>query len=103
VSVQEQNAIQAANQYLEFMPFSRKGLIQQLSSTAGDGYPLAVATAAVDSLTVNYNDQAAKSAAQYLQTMSFSCNGLIQQLSSDAGAGFTQAQAVYGAGQTGIC
>jgi hypothetical protein len=100
---EEQNAINAAQQYLQTMPFSREGLIQQLSSSAGAGYPVAVATEAVDSLNINYNDQATRAAQQYLQTMPFSCQGLIQQLESCAGAGYTNAQAVYGVDQTGLC
>jgi hypothetical protein len=100
--VEEQNAIKAANQYLESSAFSRKGLIQQLSADAGSGFPLAVATHAVDSLNINYNEQAAKAAKQYLESSAFSRNGLIQQLDSDAGSGFTYAQAVYGVDHAGL-
>lgn len=57
--LQERNAIRAAKQYLALgMGFSQAGLIQQLSSSAGDGYPLAIATATVDSLNVNWDAQA---------------------------------------------
>jgi hypothetical protein len=104
LSVPEQNAVTAAQQYLaEGSGFSQAGLIQQLSSSAGDGYPLAVATAAVDSLTVNWNAQAVLAAKGYLQTSSFSCSGMEQQLDSAAGSQFTEAQAVYGATQAGLC
>jgi Host cell surface-exposed lipoprotein len=99
----QQNAIQAAKDYLSTSAFSRLGLIQQLSSKAGSGYPLADATFAVDSLQEDWNAQAASSAKEYLSTQSFSCNGLIQQLSSSAGAQFTAAQAEYGAKAAGIC
>lgn len=83
--------------------FSRLGLIQQLSSQAGEGYSLADATFAVDSLHVDWNAQAVLSAKNYLSTMSFSCSGLVEQLSSSAGEQFTLAQAQYGAKAAGIC
>jgi hypothetical protein len=83
--------------------FSRDGLIQQLSSDAGEGYSVSDATAAVDSLNVDWNENAAKSAKQYLDMTGFSCKGLIQQLSSSAGEKYTLEQATYGARQAGAC
>lgn len=103
VPPQEQEAIGAAQDYLKFSAFSRQGLIDQLDSSAGDGYPVDVATAAVDSLNVDWNAQAAKSAQSYLSMSHFSCSGLISQLDSSAGEKFTQAQATYGAHQTSAC
>lgn len=97
------NAARSAQQYLEMTGFSRRGLIDQLSSDAGNGYSVADATAAVDSLTVDWNQQAARSAKQYLDMTGFSCSGLIEQLSSDAGSKYTKAQARYGAEQAGAC
>jgi hypothetical protein len=99
----QNNAVRSAKQYLSIQGFSRDGLIQQLSSEAGDGYPLADATIAVDSLDVDWNEQAARSAKNYLQIMGFSCDGLIQQLSSSAGDKYTESQAAYGAQQAGAC
>jgi hypothetical protein len=93
----------SAQSYLSFKGFSRDGLISQLSSKAGDGYPKDVATQAVDSLSVDWNAQAAKSAQEYLDFTSFSCSGLVSQLSSKAGDGFTKAQATFGAHQTAAC
>jgi hypothetical protein len=104
LSLQEQNAIQAAQQYLSMgSGYSQAGLIQQLSSSAGDGYPLAIATAAVDSLNVNWNAQAVLAAKGYLQMSPFSCSGMVQQLDSSAGSQFTAAQAQYGATAVGLC
>ncbi|HEY7810011.1 MAG TPA: Ltp family lipoprotein [Allosphingosinicella sp.] len=97
------NAVRSAEQYLSISGFSRAGLIDQLSSDAGDGYSVADATAAVDSLDVDWNENAAKSARQYLSISGFSCKGLIEQLSSDAGDKYTTAQASYGARQAGAC
>ncbi|MEZ2354983.1 Ltp family lipoprotein [Caballeronia sp. RCC_10] len=97
------NAVRSAEQYLRFKGFSRQGLIQQLSSDAGNGYDVADATAAVDSLAVDWNEQATRSAKQYLNIMGFSCKGLIQQLSSRAGDKFTVSEATYGAQSAGAC
>ncbi|HBG99697.1 MAG: Ltp family lipoprotein [Rhodobacteraceae bacterium] len=83
--------------------FSRDGLIDQLSSPYGDGYDRDDATVAVDSLSVDWNEQAVRSARQYLEMSGFSCRGLIEQLSSDFGEKFTRSQATYGARQAGAC
>jgi hypothetical protein len=99
----QKNAVRSAKQYLSMMGFSRAGLIQQLSSDAGNGYRVTDATVAVDSLNIDWNEQAVRSAKQYLSMMGFSCKGLIQQLSSDAGDKYTVSQATYGARQAGAC
>ena len=82
--------------------FSRTGLIDQLSSAAGDGYSKADATYAVDSLNIDYDKQAMKAAEDYLSVGHFSHQGLIEQLESSSGDGYTHAQAVYGADHSGI-
>ena len=89
--------------YLSTQAFSYQGLIDQLDSSYGDGYSVADATAAVNSLSVDWNAEAAQSAKDYLSTQAFSCNGLIQQLSSSYGDKYTIAQATYGAHQAGAC
>ncbi len=99
----QQNALHSAESYLETSAFSEAGLIEQLSSSAGENYPHADAVWAVDHLHVDWNKQAVKSAKDYLENSSFSCQGLIEQLSSSAGEKFTLAQAEYGAKQVGLC
>ena len=99
----QKNAVRSAKQYLGIQGFSRDGLIQQLSSDAGDGYSVADATVAVDSLDIDWKKQAVRSAKQYLSIMGFSCKGLIEQLSSSAGDRYTVSQATYGARQAGAC
>jgi len=100
----QQNAARAAQQYLSFSGFSRQGLIDQLSSSAGDKYSVQDATAAVDSLTkVDWNAEAAQSAKAYMKISPFSCSGLTDQLDSSAGDKYTVAQATYGAQQAGAC
>lgn len=98
----QEQAIGAAESYLNVSAFSRKGLINQLSSAYGEGFSVADATYAVDHITVDWNEQAAKSAKSYLQVTNFSRKGLIEQLESSSGEGFTHAQAVYGAKAAGL-
>jgi hypothetical protein len=99
----QKNAVRSAKQYLSMQGFSRAGLIEQLSSSFGDGYRIEDATVAVDSLNIDWKKEAVKSARQYLDMQGFSCNGLIQQLSSSAGDKYTVNQATYGARQAGAC
>jgi len=96
------NARRSAQQYLSFAPFSRAGLIEQLSSSAGEGFPLADATYGVDAQHADWNAQAALSAKQYLRMSAFSRAGLIDQLSSSAGEKFTYDQAVFGVTAAGL-
>ena len=86
----QRNAVAKAQDYLSFSSFSRKGLIQQLMY---DGFSQGDATYAVDSITVDWNEQAALKATDYLSFSSFSEQGLVQQLVYD---GFTPSQAAYG-------
>lgn len=99
----QRNAVRSARSYLSMSGFSRKGLIQQLSSEYGEQFSVGDATVAVDYLSVDWNAQAARSAAAYLEMSGFSCQGLIDQLSSSYGEKYTVAQATYGAKQAGIC
>ncbi|PEG51174.1 Ltp family lipoprotein [Mycolicibacterium diernhoferi] len=93
----QQNAISAAENYLDYTSFSYSGLINQL--VQGDGYSREDATLAVNSITVDWNVQAAKAAQNYLDYTSFSRSGLINQLIQ--GDGYTPAQAAYGVAAVG--
>lgn len=97
MTTSQKNAVESAKNYLQVQAFSKKGLIQQLSSAAGEGFPKADARYAVNHIDVDWNAQAVKSARQYMDTQSFSRNALIEQLSSSAGEGFTLAQAQHAA------
>lgn len=99
----QKNAVRSASNYLSMTGFSRSGLIEQLSSPFGDKYDILDATAAVDSMSIDWNAQAARSAENYLSMTGFSCDGLIEQLSSDAGDKYTNSQAAFGARQAGAC
>jgi host cell surface-exposed lipoprotein len=83
--------------------FSRRGLIDQLSSEYGNKFSIGDATVVVDSLNSDWSEQAARSAAAYLKMSGFSCRGLIEQLSSEHGNKYTVEQATYGAKQAGAC
>jgi len=94
----QKNAYESGLSYLEYMGFSKKGLIDQLSSEYGDGYEKADAEAAVERIEknglVDWVEEAKESAQNYLDTMSFSKDGLIEQLESPYGDNFTHEQAV---------
>jgi hypothetical protein len=91
----QKQAVGKAKSYLNFMCFSRKGLIAQL---AYEGFSEADSTFAVDYIAPDWNAQAAGKAKSYLDFMSFSRQGLIDQLLFE---GFTQAQAEYGVSAVG--
>src|SRR5437588_9759121 len=55
----QQNAVRKAKDYLDYDAFSRQGLIKQLEY---DSFSAEDATYAVDSITVDWNQQAAKKA-----------------------------------------
>lgn len=96
LTMSEQQAIRSAESYLEFMSFSRSGLIDQLEF---EGFPTEDATFAVDSLDVDWYEQAVGSAESYLRHTGFSRDGLIRQLEFE---GFTNSQAVHGVNAVGL-
>jgi hypothetical protein len=103
-TVSQQQALTSAQSYLsDGQGFSRAGLIQQLSSSAGEGFGVADATWAVDHSGADWNAQAVMSAKGYMSDgQGFSRAGLIDQLTSSAGEGFTYAQATYAVNRVGL-
>ena len=101
-----ENAYRSAKNYLKTMPFSKQGLIDQLSSDFGDKYTVEQAAAAVkmleDNKEVNWKKQAVKAGKNYLKMTGFSRQGLIDQLTSPAGSKFTKKQAEYAADKLGL-
>ena len=95
-TVSQRNARLKATQYLQFLAFSRSGLIEQLEF---EGFSTADATYGTDAQKANWMAQAARKARQYLDTMPFSRAGLIAQLEFE---GFTSAEAAYGVTQVGL-
>lgn len=97
IGAEQLNAAASARSYLDGgHGFSRKGLIEQLEY---EGYPAKASTAAVDSLGVDWNAQAARSAKSYLSGQAFSRKGLTEQLEYE---GFTHAQAAHGVKAAGL-
>lgn len=92
----QENAIGAAEDYLGYTAFSRKGLIKQLKF---EQYSTADATFAVDHIKADWNKEAIRAAKDYLDYSSFSRGSLIEQLKFD---GFTGTQAAHGATGAGL-
>ena len=88
-------ALESAKSYLAMSGFSKQGLYEQLSSSAGEGFTQAEAQYAVDHVGADWNKEAVQSARSYLEMSPFSRSSLIEQLSSSAGEGFTYEQALY--------
>jgi Host cell surface-exposed lipoprotein len=103
-TVSQEQALESAQGYLDMgTGFSRAGLIDQLHSSAGEGFSKADAVWAVNHTHANWNHQAVLSAKGYLDMESgFSRASLIDQLSSPYGEDFTVAQATYAANQVGL-
>ena len=95
VTTGQKNALSSAKNYLKIMPFSHKGLQEQLKY---EGYTSEEALYAADNCNADWNAQALKAAKQYLSTMAFSAKGLKEQLAYD---GYTSDQAQYGVDNCG--
>lgn len=59
---EHRNALRSAEVYLKTMPFSKKGLYNQLTSDAGEKYPADAAQYAVDNVKTNWKENALKAA-----------------------------------------
>jgi hypothetical protein len=103
-TVSQQQAITAAQNYLsDGSGFSEAGLIQQLTSSYGNGFSQADAEFAVNHVQVDWNQQAATAANGYVSSgEGFSCSSLLQQLTSPYGNQFTQPQAEFGVQSVGL-
>jgi hypothetical protein len=101
MTTDQQQAVNSASNYLnDGQGFSRAGLLDQLTSSYGEGFSQSDAEFAVNYLKPDWNAQAVISAKNYLSDgQGFSRSGLLEQLTSSYGEGFTQAQAEYGVNQ----
>jgi hypothetical protein len=103
MSTAEQQAVDAAQSYLAMgQGFSKAGLLNQLTSSSGEGFAVADAKFAISYLHPDWNAQAVESAKGYLAMGGFSRASLIQQLTSRSGEGFTEAQAKYAVAKVGL-
>lgn len=93
----QQQAVDAAQSYLSLgQGFSYAGLLQQLTSSAGDGFSKSDAEFAINYVKPDWDQQAVDAAKGYLSLgEGFSSSSLLQQLTSSYGDGFSQAQAEY--------
>ncbi len=97
--MEQQQAILSAQGYLDSgQGFSKAGLLDQLTSSYGEGFSPKLARFAIRHVDVNWNAQAVISAKNYLSSgQGFSYAGLVDQLQSPYGEQFTPAQAQHGA------
>lgn len=91
----QKNALKEAINYLDYMPFSREGLISQLEY---EGYTNEEAVFAADNCSADWNAQALRDAKNYLDYSAFSYSGLIGQLEYEK---YTPEQAKYAADNCG--
>lgn len=86
---EHQNALQKAYDYLDYSPFSKSGLYDQL---VYEKFPKEAAQFAIDNIEVDWNAQALAKAKDYLEYSSFSNQRLYDQL---VYGGFTAEEAQY--------
>lgn len=92
----QQKVLDKANEYVDTLPLSRKGLIKQLEY---DGYTTDVATYAADNCSANWNKEAKEMAEQYMDSTTYTYKDMVQQLETE---GFTKEQAKFGAKAVGL-
>ena len=85
-----------AEDYLAYGAFSKKGLIGQLEY---EGFSNDEATSAVESLDVDWKEQAAKKAQEYMDYQDFTKEGLTSQLEYE---GFTADEVAFGVSSVGL-
>lgn len=89
------NALSQAQNYVNSMPFSEAGLLDQLTSDYGGQFPLEAAQYAVENVEADWNAEALEAAENYQDVMPMSDADLYNQLTSEHGEKFTSEQAQY--------
>lgn len=89
----QEQALRAAEGYLEYAAFSKKGLAEQLEY---EDFSKADAEWAAEHVDADWNEQAVKAALNYLEYSAFSESELADQLEYE---GFTAKQAKHGASE----
>lgn len=95
VSREFEAALQSAQNYVDNMPFSKKGLYDQLTSEHGSAFPEDAANYAIENVDVDYKEEAVEAANNYNETFPMSDQELLDQLTSDAGDGYTMEEAQF--------
>ena len=88
-------ALESAQTYVDMLPFSKEGLLDQLTSEYGGQFTKADAKWAVENVNADWNAEALESAKSYMDVMPMSKAALKDQLMSEYGGQFTEAQADY--------
>ena len=105
-TLSQQNAYVQAKNYLDNMPFSRAGLLGQLTSEYGGQFPLEDAEFGVARLeaegAVDWSAEAVEAAQSYQEMVPMSRQGLIDQLTSEYGSQFTLEQATHAVNTLGL-
>lgn len=95
VSIGKLNALRKAEQYLDIMGFSKKGLREQLEY---EEYESDEIDYALENCTANWNEECVEKANTYLAIMGFSRSGLHDQLEYE---GFTESEIKYALNEVG--
>ena len=88
-------AVAKAQLYVESMPFSEKGLYDQLTSEMGEQFSSEAAQYAINMIEVNWNEEALEAALIYLEDLHMSPDAIHEQLVHPNGNQFTNEQADY--------
>jgi len=89
------SALDTAQQYVDTVHMSKKGLYDQLTSDSGDKFSTKAATYALAHVKADYKANALKIARSYQKQMKMSPKEIRDQLVSDSGDKFTGAEADY--------
>lgn len=95
VSREYRNALQSAQDYLDYLPMSKKALYDQLVSEYGSKFSADAAQYAVDNVKTNWKENAVKEAEQYLELFPMSKEELYDQLIAEYGGQYTEEEAQY--------
>ncbi|MFC0645668.1 Ltp family lipoprotein [Cellulomonas phragmiteti] len=102
----QQNAYRQAKAYVDGMPFSRAGLLRQLTSEYGGKFLVEDAEFGVARLEaeggVDWMAEAVEAAQSYQEVFPMSRQGLIDQLTSEYGSQFTLEQATHAVNTLGM-
>lgn len=92
-TTEEKNALKKAKSYSSTMHMSKKGIYNQLTSTA-EGFGKEAAQYAIDNIEADWNNNALEKAKSYQSTLNMSKKAIYNQLISNV-EGFTKEEAQY--------
>lgn len=105
-TLSQQNAYRQSKNYLDNLPFSRAGLLGQLTSEYGGQFSAEDAEFGVARIEaeggVDWFAEAVEAAQQYQESIPMSRQGLIDQLTSQYGSQFTVEQATHAVDTLGL-